>query len=115
MSQISFRCHRFPADVGVQRVCWSFRLTLGIRDVEELMAERGVVVGREAIRCRVIEFGPQIAANQRRCRSPRRAGRILTKRWSSSVAGGCTAGERSTTRAGCWRVWSRNGEINMRL
>lgn len=33
------------------------------------MAERGIVVSREAIRCRVIKFGPLIAANLRRARS----------------------------------------------
>jgi putative transposase len=52
--------------VIVQAVRWYFRFTLSIRDVEELMAERGVEVSREAIRCWVIKFGPLIAANLRR-------------------------------------------------
>ena len=47
----------------VQAVRWYFRFTLSVRDVEELMAERGVEVSREAIRCWVIKFGPLIAAN----------------------------------------------------
>lgn len=38
------------------------------------MAERGIVVSREAIRCWVIKFGPLIAANLRRGR-PRPSGR----------------------------------------
>jgi transposase-like protein len=54
--------------VIVQAVRWYFRFTLSIRDVEELMAERGIEVSREAIRCWVIKFGPMIAANLRRNR-----------------------------------------------
>lgn len=68
MDPISFKRHRFPAAVIVQAVRWYFRFTLSIRDVEELMAERGVEVSREAIRCWVIKFGPLIAANLRRNR-----------------------------------------------
>lgn len=69
MSPISFKPHRFPATVIVQAVRWCFRFTLSIRDVEELMAERGIEVSRETIRCWVIRFGPLIAANLRRTRS----------------------------------------------
>lgn len=48
---ISFKRHRFPGSVICQAVCRYFRFTLSIRDVEELMAERGITVSREAIRC----------------------------------------------------------------
>lgn len=69
MKPISFKRHRFPPAVILQAVRWYFRFTLSIRDVEELMAERGIEVSREAIRCWVIRFGPLIAANLRRSRS----------------------------------------------
>ncbi len=68
MTPISFKRHRFPGAVIVQAVRWYFRFTLSIRDVEELMAERGIEVSRETIRCWVIKFGPLIAANLRRNR-----------------------------------------------
>lgn len=68
MKSISFKRHRFPSAVILQAVRWYFRFTLSIRDVEELMAERGIEVSREAIRCWVIKFGPLIAANLRRRR-----------------------------------------------
>lgn len=45
-----------------------FRFTLSVRDVEQLLAERGIEVSREAVRCRVMKFGPLIAANRRRRR-----------------------------------------------
>lgn len=68
MRPISFERHWFPSAVILQAVRLYFRFTLSIRDVEELMAERGIEVSREAIRCWVIKFGPMIAANLRRHR-----------------------------------------------
>jgi transposase-like protein len=67
---ISFKRHRFPPDVIRYAVWLYFRFTLSIRDVEELLAQRGIEASREAVRCWVIKFGPQIAANLRRRRSP---------------------------------------------
>jgi hypothetical protein len=66
---ISFKRHRFPPDVIRYAVWLYFRFTLSIRDVEELLAQRGIEVSREAVRCWVIKFGPLIAANLRRRRS----------------------------------------------
>jgi transposase-like protein len=68
MQGISFKRHRFPPDVIRYAVWLYFRFTLSVRDVEELLAQRGIVVSREAIRCWVIKFGPLIAANLRRRR-----------------------------------------------
>ena len=68
MTPISFKRHRFPPEVIRYAVWLYFRFTLSIRDVEELLAERGIEVSREAIRCWAIKFGPLIAANLRRRR-----------------------------------------------
>jgi putative transposase len=65
---ISFKRHRFPTDVIRQAVWLYSRFTLSIRDVEELLAQRGVDVSREAVRCWVNKFGSLIAANLRRRR-----------------------------------------------
>ena len=70
MRPISFKRHRFPPDVIRYAVWLYFRFTLSLRDVEELLAQRGIEVSREAVRCWVIKFGPLIAANLRRRRSP---------------------------------------------
>ena len=48
---ISFKRHRFPADVIRQAVWLYFRFTLSIRHVEELLAQRGIEVSRETVRC----------------------------------------------------------------
>ena len=68
MKLISFKRHRFPADVIRQAVWLYYRFTLSLRDVEELLAQRGIEVSYETIRCWIRKFGPQIAANLRRCR-----------------------------------------------
>ena len=55
----------------IRRAVWLyFRFTLSVRDVEELLAQRGIEVTREAVRYWVSKFGPLIAANLRRRRSP---------------------------------------------
>ena len=68
MRSLSFKRHRFPADVIVHAVWLYFRLTLSFRDVEEMCAQRGIDVSYETIRCWTIKFGPQIARNLKRKR-----------------------------------------------
>ncbi len=70
MLSLSFKRHRFPLEVISHAVWLYFRFTLSLRDVEELLAERGIEVTYETIRCWTIKFGPPIAANLRRRRSP---------------------------------------------
>jgi putative transposase len=74
MRALSFKRHRFPAEVIRYAVWLYFRFTLSFRDVEELLAQRGIEVSYETIRCWTIKFGPQIARNLKRRRpapSPR--------------------------------------------
>jgi transposase-like protein len=70
MRSISYRGSRFPPDI-IQHGVWLYlRFALSIRDVEDLLAERGIVVSYETIRRWVAHFGPLIAADlrRRRCR-----------------------------------------------
>ena len=74
MRPISFKRHRFPADVIRQAIWLYFRFTLSFRDVEEMLAQRGIEVSYETIRSWTIKFGPLIAQNLKRRRpapSPR--------------------------------------------
>lgn len=66
MTRLSFKRHRYPGDVIRHAVWLYFRFTLSLRDVEEMLARRGIDVSYESIRCWVNKFGPQIAANLRR-------------------------------------------------
>ena len=81
--EISFKRHRFPAEVIRQAVWLYFRFTQSLRDVEEVLAQRGVEVSYETVRMLTIKFGPLIAANLRRRRSSHPASA------SSQGVGGC--------------------------
>jgi putative transposase len=71
MKKAKCLCHdyRFPAVFISTAVCWYFRFSLRLRDIDELLLEVGVVVTYETIRCWFDKFGAQFA----RCaQAPRR-------------------------------------------
>jgi putative transposase len=53
--------HRFPAVVISHAVRWYFRFQLSLRDIEELLFERGVIVSYETIRRWCDKFGAGFA------------------------------------------------------
>ncbi len=58
--------HRFPPEI-IRYAVWLYhRFCLSFRDVEDLLAERGVIVSYEAIRYWCTKFGPGYAAKLRR-------------------------------------------------
>ena len=61
--------HRFPLPIISYAVWAYYRFALSLRDVEDLLAERGVTVSYETIRARVIKFGPGIAKRIRASRN----------------------------------------------
>jgi len=101
MRQISFKRHRFPADVIRYAVWLYFRFTLSFRDVEELLAQRGIEVSYETIRCWTIKFGPQIARNLKRRRQAPSA------RWHLDEMVCTVAGRRMYL----WRAVDDEGEV----
>ncbi len=66
-----YRGHRFPAEVIAHAVRLYLRFALSFRDVEELLAERGIVVSYETVRRWVAKFGAQYAEELRRRESRR--------------------------------------------
>jgi transposase-like protein len=59
---------RFPPDVIVIAVRWYLRFGLSYRDVEELLAERGVEVDHVTVYRWVLRFTPLLADAARPCR-----------------------------------------------
>ena len=108
MAEISYRRHRFPP-VVIQHAVWLYlRFTLSYRDVEELLADRGLDISYETVRYWVLKFGPVIARRLRRCR-PRTSNRWhLDEMWWGSPASGCTCGVLSITRARSSTCWFSN-------
>lgn len=68
-----YRGFHFPADVISHAVWLYVRFALSYRDVEELLAERGIQLSYESVRRWVGRFGEQFAAELRR--RERRVGR----------------------------------------
>ena len=101
MTRISYKRHRFPATV-IQHAVWLyFRFTLSLRDVEEMMAHRGVDVSYETVRAWTVKFGPKIAANLRRRKLP------ASPRWHLDELVSTIAGE----RVWIWRAVDDEGEV----
>ena len=68
MTKISYSGYRFPPEI-IQQAIWLYvRFTLSFRDVEDLLAERGILVSYETVRRWVNHFGPKIAADLRKRR-----------------------------------------------
>ena len=70
MTKISYSGYRFPPEIIHQAIWLYLRFTLSFRDVEDLLAERGIAVSCETVRRGVNHFGPIIATELRR-RRPR--------------------------------------------
>jgi transposase-like protein len=70
MTKISYSGYRFPPEIIHQAIWLYLRFTLSFRDVEDLLAERGIAISYETIRRWVNHFGPIIAAELRK-RRPR--------------------------------------------
>ncbi|MEY4783284.1 MAG: hypothetical protein RIR41_1219 [Pseudomonadota bacterium] len=101
MTRISYKRHRFPPTV-IQHAVWLyFRFTLSLRDVEEMLAHRGVDVSYETIRAWTVKFGPRIAANLRRRKRP------PSPRWHLDEMVSNIAGE----RVWIWRAVDDEGEV----
>src|SRR5258708_24709433 len=101
MDQLSYSRHRFPPPV-IQHSMWLYlRFTLSYRDVEELLAERGLEVSYETLRRWVLKFGSRIARRLRRSR-PR-----PTDRWHLDEMVVRIAGRQMYL----WRAVDHEGEV----
>ena len=65
---VTYKRHRFPAEI-ISHCVWLYhRFGLSLRDVQELMAERGVAVTYETVHLWCRKFGPPFAQALRRRR-----------------------------------------------
>ncbi len=65
-----YKGFRFPPEIISHAVWLYFRFSLSFRDVEELLAQRGIVVTYETVRQWCLKFG-QVYTNELRRRRPR--------------------------------------------
>ncbi len=101
MPPISYARHQYPPSV-IQHSVWLYlRFTLSYRDVEELLAERGLDVSYETIRRWVLKFGTAFARRLRR-RRPR-----PSSRWHLDEMVVLIGGKRMYL----WRAVDDDGEV----
>jgi putative transposase len=101
MQPISYARHQFPAEIIRYAVWLYLRFTLSYRDVEELLAERGIETSYETVRRWVVKFGPMFARNLRRLR-PRPTGKWHLDEMVVSIQG---------RRMYLWRAVDSEGEV----
>src|SRR4029450_3417335 len=101
MTSLCYRRHRFPPEI-IQHAIWLYiRFTLSYRDVEELLAERGLDISYETVRRWVLKFGPSIARRLRQ-RRPRPSDRWRLDEMVVRIAG---------KRMYLWRAVDHEGEV----
>ena len=106
--------YRFPRSVVAYAVWAYHRFAMSLRDAEDLLAARGMMVSYETVRAWAHRFGPQMAAQIRRDRPQ------ASDKWyldevviTISLASGLGSGAPSTAGAMCWKSWSRAGEMRV--
>ena len=63
---ITYKRHRFPPDIISYAVWLYYRFNLSHRDIEDLLAERGITVSYESIRLWCKKFEPKFARRLKR-------------------------------------------------
>jgi transposase-like protein len=88
MNRSAYRGQRFPPAI-IQITVWMYaRFTLSLRDVEELLAERGLDISYETVRRWFLKFGQIYAAGHRQRRPICRPGRPAASWHARAVAAG---------------------------
>src|SRR6202049_318802 len=97
MDQLSYRRHRFPPPIIQHAIRLYLRFTLSYRDVEELLAERGLEVSYETVRRWVLKFARRLRRSH-----PRPSDRWHLDEMVVRIAG---------KRMYLWRAVDHEGEV----
>ncbi len=110
-----YRGYRFPAEIISHAVWLYYRFALSHRDIEDLLAERGIEVSYETVRLWCRTFGPALGARLRRHRRGARGrwlweGKTLDAKWAArrnnsarNEGGGRAAGSGQRPHPPCTR------------
>jgi putative transposase len=102
----SYKGFRFPPEI-ISHCVWLYhRFPLSLREVEEMMLQRGVTVSHESIREWCATFGQTYANGLRRRRARPGDKWHLDEVFSQSTARPTTCGGRSISTGPCWTSWS---------
>ena len=95
--QSAFAGFRFPTEVIVVAVRWYLRFGLSYRDVEELLAERGIEVHHVTVYRWVLRFTPLLVEAARPCRHAVGDRWQVDETYGTWLGSGATSIERSTS------------------
>ena len=110
MGEVSYKGHRYPAEIIAHCVWLYHRFPLSFREAEELMLQRGVVVSYETIRQWCAKSG-QVDANRLRRRRAWPGDKWhLYEVFIGSTARSTTCGARSTSTAMCSTSWCSHAD-----
>jgi putative transposase len=101
MQKLSYSRHRFPPAVIQHSIWLYFKFSLSYRDVEDLLAERGIDVSYETVRRWALKFGSAYARKLRAFR-PRPSGQWYLDEVFVSING---------KRSYLWRAVDSEGEV----
>lgn len=79
-----FKRHRFPAEIIAHAVWLFYRFPLSLRNVEDLLAERGIEVSFQTVSEWAVKFGLEFARKLRR----RSRGNFADKCWDGRPPNG---------------------------
>jgi transposase-like protein len=114
MRKISYAGYRFPPEI-IQHAIWLYyRFTLSFRDVEDLLAERGIIPSYETIRRWANHFGPRVAAGLRKRRPKPHTVWHLDEVYLKINGPWSICGAPSTPRAKSSTFWPRQGGTSRR-
>lgn len=105
---------RFPRSIVAYAVWAYHRFKMSTADVEDLLAERGIIVSREAVRLWVNRFGKHFAKCIRRDRPATRDKWHLDEVVFLSTVSNIGSGVQLMPMETCWTFWSSHAETRDR-
>ena len=110
---LDYKGFRFPPEIISHAVWLYFRFSLSFRDVEELLAQRGIVVTYETVRqwCGA-RLGRRTRTNSATAALGVGTSGTWTRSFSQSVERDTLCGEQWIRMATCWVSWYKADETN---
>ncbi len=106
-----YKRYRFPSEI-IQYTVWIYyRFNLSHRDIEDLLAQRGINVSYEAIRLWCNRFGPKYAARLKKKHKGYGDTFSLTRFSSRLMVSNITSGEQLIKMEKLLMCFSRNDEM----
>ena len=106
-----YKRRRFPPDIISYAVWLYYRFNLSHRDVEDLLAERGIIVSRESIRLWCIKFGALYARRLKRKHRGYGDTFYIDEVFAATARPGCRTIQINGKQQYLWRAVDQDGDV----